>query len=179
MISRIKENSGFTLIETLVTINLSFIAVSLVFSFFLFTQKFISSSISRLEGKNNLYNPLNIVEQEFRQSDQFEIRFLTSSTKILFNNNDQVEITSDSITFFDLWTEDIELSKLIIRNWDNKKFMVENGKLSEYPLFYFEDEKVLHSQDIRLIELMILKDKKEYRYEYSIPPVALRRFKNI
>src|SRR5690606_18781831 len=89
---RIKKESGFTLIETLVAINLSFIAVTMAIGFYLFILKLMTYSSNNVHVNQTDNHSLNIIQGILYKTHDFDIHLKSDS--ILINADKRIIIFS-------------------------------------------------------------------------------------
>lgn len=171
-----KKNNGFTLIETLVSINLAFIAISLVFSFYLFVKSFYESFSSNYIEKYSTTNFFYQLEKTLNNSDEYYIQFLDEKVIIHTNENDSIIITADSISLNGvIYLTDLQTVKL--RSSTDPKgvdFTWAGGVLSPSKPRSIE----LQSQKIHLLSIEIERIKKKYTYVLFTPSHSINHFTN-
>lgn len=172
------DNKGFTLVETLVAINLVLIAVTFIFSFYLFFQKFTGSLSKNYEEKYIIQSLFSKIDLTLRKSDFYTVSWNDNNILIVTENGDSVIITNESISLSNYITvqgsENITLEVILFSN-DRVKF--ESGALTEKPLCI--DESSIISYKIRSIDVRVKLNGKEYAYEIITPAFSNKRFNNV
>lgn len=171
------KNNGFTLIETLVTINLSFITISLIFSFYLFAQKFSESLSQNYLEKYIQTSFLNALEKTLNNGDGYILRFVDDSIIINTNEEDSILISPNSISINRIF-EITNLDSISISiSTDIESYLVkwENGTLTNSN---FENQ-TLESNKILSILFEIVVNKKYYSFNHSPISNSTTHFINI
>ncbi|MDP2362616.1 MAG: hypothetical protein Q8M94_02480 [Ignavibacteria bacterium] len=176
----VKENKGFTLIETLVSINLSFIAISLIFSFYLFAQKFSESLSRNYLDKYIQISFFNNLERTLNNSDEYFINFIEDRIIINTSNEDSIFISQDSISLNGIF-EISRIENLNIRSsTDTEKDMLTwNDGILEDPASLLNQDNILESTSIRTILFEIERNNKVYTYQIFSPASSISHFKDI
>jgi type II secretory pathway component PulJ len=176
----LKNNNGFTLIETLVSINLSFVAISLIFSFYLFAQKF-SESISR--NYTDKYIQMSFfynLERTLSKSDEYFIKFIGNKIIINTSNGDSIYISNDSISLNGIF----EISKLekidisISADTEQDVLSWSDGVLED-PNALLNENNILESNSIHSILFKIERNKKILSYQILSSNASITHLKNI
>lgn len=172
----LNKNSGFTLIETLVAINLSFIAISLIFSFYLFAQKFSESLSRNYTDKYIQISFFNNLEKTLNNSDGYILRLIDDRLIINTSNEDSILILPTSISINEIF----ELSNIdsisISISTDIESYLVkwENGTLTNSN---FENQ-TLKSNKIYSILFKINRSSKKYSFLLITMPNSITQFQN-
>lgn len=172
-----KKNNGFTLIETLVSINLAFIAISLVFSFYLFAKSFYESFSSNYIEKYSTTNFFYQLEKTLNNSDEYYIQLLDEKVIIHTIENDSIIITANSIS----------LNGVInITNLENVKLRSSTDTEVEHFAWISgvlssgnSGSTELQSQKIQSLFFEIERKKTKYSYSIYSPANSIRRFTNL
>lgn len=175
-----KENEGFTLIETLVSINLSFVAISLIFPFYLFAQKFSESLSRSYTDKYIQISFFHNLERTLNNSDEYFINFLQDRIIINTSNDDSIFISQDSISLNGI----LEISKIektnISISTDMEKDIISwnDGVLTD-PTALLNEDNFLESNSIKSILFEFERNNKIYTYQIFSPSTSTSHFKNI
>ena len=176
----LNKNNGFTLIETLVAINLSFIAISLIFSFYLFAQKF-SESLSR--NYTDKYIQMSFfynLENTLSNSDEYFIKFIGNKIIINTSNDDSIFISQDSISLNGIF----EISKLekinisISTDTEQDVLSWSDGVLED-PNALLKEDNFIKSSSIHSIIFEIERNKKSLSYQILSSNASISHLKNI
>jgi type II secretory pathway pseudopilin PulG len=176
----LKNNKGFTLIETLVSINLSFIAISLIFSFYLFAQKFSETLSRNYLDKYIQISSFNNLEKTLKNSDGYFIKFIDD--KIVFNtsNDDSIYISQDSISLNGIYElAKLESFKISISTDTNQEALNWNDGVLEDPASLLNEDNILESNSIKSILFEFERNNKIYIYQIISPYTAISHFKDI
>ncbi len=172
-----KKNNGFTLLETLVSINLAFIAISLVFSFYLFAKSFYESFSSNYIEKYSTTNFFYQLEKKLNNPDEYYIQFLDEKVIIYTIENDSIIITANSISLNGVINitnlENVKLRSST--DIEEEHFAWISGVLSSGNSRSTE----LQSQKIQSLFFEIERKKKKYSYSIYSPTNSIRRFTNL
>lgn len=174
----LKQNKGFTLIETLVAINLMFISVTFIFSFFLFIQKFTGTLSGNFTDKYIMQSLFSKIDLTLRKSDQFIVSFNNNMIYIITDSEDSVIITKESISLTNYNT--VTASDNIISKFNlfsNDRIIFENGTIIENTANITEN--AIHSSVIRSIEIGVEINGKKNVYEIITPAFSVKRFINL
>jgi len=176
----LKNNKGFTLIETLVSINLSFIAISLIFSFYLFSQKFSESLSRNYLDKYIQISFFNNLERTLCNSDYYVIRFVDDWIILNTNSNDSIFISKDSISLNNLFfISNIENLGISISTNTEKEVLNWNGGVLEDPESLLNKDNILESNSIHSILFKFKRNKKFYFYHYFSSNTSISNLKNL
>lgn len=166
--------------ETLVSINLSFIAISFIFSFYLFAQKF-SESLSR--NYTDKYIQLNFfqnLERTLSNSDEYFINILNDRIIINTSNDDSIYISQDSISLNGIF----EISKLeridiSISTDIEQDVLIWNGGVLTDPTALLNENNIFESISIHSILFEIERNKKIYSRQIFSSNASITHLKNI
>lgn len=176
----LRQNNGFTLIETLVAINLSFIAIGFIFSFYLFAQRFTETLSRNFTDKYLIQNFFNKTIGMLKGADYFEIINNNGAISIVTDGLDSILISANSMSLKNILNiTELEKPVITLKLFSDKELILQpeitqnnlsriNG--SDYPL---------QSSKIKCIRFEITKKDKMYSYEYFTPAYAINRFINI
>lgn len=176
----LNKNNGFTLIETLVSINLSFIAISLIFSFYLFAQKFSESLSRNYVDKYTQFGFFNYLEKTLNNCDEYFIAFYEDKIIINTSNEDSILISPNSISINGIF----ELTKLdsiyiSISTDTNQESLNWNSGFLDDPASLLKMSTGFKSNKILSILFEIKRNNKQHSYTlYSIPSSDFK-FQNI
>ena len=174
------KNKGFTLIETLVAINLSFIALTVIISFFLFAKNFSESLSRNYINKYLQISFFNNVENALRNSDNYFINIGDNKTIIKTNNEDSIYFAQDSIALNTIFfISKIEKTEISITTDTDADIVIRNGELVTNPTSLLNENKILESNRIHSISFQIIKNKMKYSYQIFSPAVSVTHFKNL
>lgn len=176
----LKDNKGFTLIETLVSINLSFIAISLIFSFYLFAQKF-SESLSR--NYTDKYIQMSFfynLEKTLSNSYEYFIKFTGNKIIINTSNDDSIYISQDSISLNGIYKiSKIERIDISISTDMEKDVLTWSGGVLTDSNTLLNENNILESNSIHSILFEIERNKKTCSKKIFHPNASISHLKNI
>lgn len=176
----LKNNRGFTLIETLVSINLSFIAISLIFSFYLFAQKF-SESLSR--NYTDKYIQMSFfynLEKTLSNSDEYIIKFIGNKIIINTSTDDSIYISKDSISLNGIFEiSKIERIDISISTDTEQDVLSWSDGVLEDPASLLNENNILESNSIHFILFEFERNKKIYTYQIFSPATSISHFTSI
>ena len=170
----INNQAGFTIIELLVVINISFIAITFIIGFYLFVTKFAGNLKSNEESECEIYNNIFMIEQVLNSSTDFTISSSDSGYKIVTEDSLAITISNNKIG---------TNRGLII---DGLKYINASVKLSDGTTKVFTprenivyDNYTLAKNEIRQLEIDFSTVKNDYSIIYLTLQVSVDQFKNI
>lgn len=176
----LKENRGFTLIETLVSINISLIAISLIFSFYLFAQKFSGSLSRNYTDKYAQMNFFNKLEKILENNDEYFVEIFNNKLLIITSNEDSICFTKDLISLNRIF----EITKLdsiniSIATETNEEITINNCEIHSGLSSSSIIDNTIKSSPINSISFEILYENSKYDYKIFNYPNSINRFQNI
>lgn len=176
----LKKNNGFTLIETLVSINISFIAISLIISFYLFTQKFSESLSKNYTNKYIEISFFNNLERALRKSDEYFINILDDKIIIKTSNDDSIYIAQDSISLNSLFSiSNIENLDISISTDIDNKILIKNCEIISDLTSLLVSKNSIKSNLINSIFFEIKNKKGSFSFKIYNLNISANHFKNI
>ena len=170
---------GFTLMEILVTINVSLILISMGVAFYLFALKFVGMTTKRLQERNNICTVLYNVKQKLQRSENFKFVGEGYKKYLILDEQDTIEIKNNALALIDLYKiEEIANIETKIVLADNDELVIENGKIIQQPM-QFSLEEGIHNYDIAAVKILVEKNEHKYQMEYYNNYQAIKRFNNI
>lgn len=181
------RTDGFTLIELLVAINIAFIAITFIISFYLFSAKFVKDTSSRLDWKENKDAVLFFIEQVLNKSQAFNIKNGDTLEQGKSESNSEIIITTQEGKIIRINRKKISLDKeFSLTGFDDSRIDIElkngffikmiNIKNSGHGINKPTD---ILSAQIKRIQLEIIKDQNIYTLEYNTPAISEFQFQNI
>ncbi len=175
----IKDENGFTLIEILVGINLSLLAVTFLFSFYLFAIKFISATTTKLDEKENISNFLFLFNNSLKKSNQYYFKSTGKEQFFVIDNRDTVSFQSSELQINSLYEIDkVDSYSLTINTIEQTKIILIDGVIKSLP----DDINIqegINSTMINEIEFDFSRKNKNYNFVYINNEYGDKRFKNI
>lgn len=170
----IKQDDGFTLIEVLVTISLSAIAITLIFSFYLFAGKFISTVTSSFEKNQKVNQFIFNLQDTINKSNGFIILIDHNMVIINLENNKKL-IFTDSTVSLDNYYEIKDMSNYNFSiNLENNESIVVSSKAHSSV-----EQKEINASEISNMDITIIYDDNKYNVTYNKPMISTLRFVNI
>ncbi|MBI1937430.1 MAG: type II secretion system protein [Ignavibacteriales bacterium] len=172
----IKDEKGFTLIELMVTINLSFMALAFIISFFLMINKIFIGTTKRAEEKHATYDFFYKLGEMLDKSEQYFIQTNDSTSQIISSggtlNFSAGEITGNKFMYVD----EIEKYEVKVFFISGNSLILANGKAEN--LMTTGETNMYASDSIKSISLMLVKNRiyNSTIYNKQIP---YKRFKNL
>lgn len=132
---------GFTILEVLVAINLSFLALTFTVSFFLFTYRLTSSIQRKIEINNDVNNILFRLEEKLNRADDFVFELTENELLLVIDNKDSVWVTDSLVNFSNIFyleafenfetsiTTDEEVITHLITNSENTERVLVNDEI--------------------------------------------------
>lgn len=176
----IQSNNGFTIIETLVAINISFIAITMIFSFYLFAEKFTKNFSDNYSEKFKLLSSFNLLENTLRKCDEYEIIIQKGSIDIYTSEYDSICITQYSIllnrTFLIDSPENLNISISIS---GQEEFLVRNNIIVTELTELSTSNNIITSTVIDYILFNIENNKHSMSYKIINSSISINHFNNI
>ena len=173
-----KEN-GFTLMEVIVGINLGFLVISVIISFFLFSTKFVRVTTTNLDERQTVNEFILRLNKTFRSASNFNFIQTDSNYIFTINEKDTVLISNNSFSLKSIYDLDnIQKYNLMISSYSNENIIIQNGELLK--AFYNDNWQLqINSGEIKNIDLAFRKDGKSYQFYYVSPDISINKFRNI
>ena len=171
-------NHGFTIVEVLIGINLGFIIITLMISFFLFFNKFYTGFIRKIEAKQNLFNTVYQINEFFTKQETYTVRIDKSGCKIIYNDGRSVTLKKNGI-----WVNNIpaitnlERTALIITLKTGNKIVISNGQVMNGNHDLLKTTG-LYSTHVKSLMLKIEKEEYVTTIYYSTPKYNIKQFVN-
>ncbi len=174
-----EHRNGFTLMELLVGINISFIVITMLVSVYIFLFKFMLSTSRNVEAKINITSGMETLVSELYKCESFELRLDDELISVVTKNNRLIAFDADSISLNDICIitgiENYEMN-VLLKNGESK--YITDGKLVSHKIFG-EEMTALPSHDIKRLNLAVKYKDHIYRAEYFTPEISTNRFTNI
>lgn len=171
-----KSECGFTLIEMIVVINLSFLVFGAITTFYLLTNKYIVGMTNRIEEKQTTLEFFYRFEETLKKADSYSIVFGDTTTVVMcirdtirFGENG---ITSRRIIHLDNLKNNT--IRLCLQNGDS--VIAVNGKVNTTDLMI--NNETIDSDKIRSINLIITR-KNTFQHLITKDAYAEKLFQNI
>lgn len=174
----IKSENGFTLIEVLVGINVAFLALALISSFYLFNVKFVSGITKKVETDIELKSAFYRLQELFSKSEIFWVEDNNKYVSIIYDKKDTVVFAGDCIIIKNLYEiNKLNGYKLICKLANGNEAFIDNGKwiISEKN----EEKKQWLNTDMSMVAGSFLINKKEYNLTLFSAHVSARQFVNL
>ena len=172
----IKEQKGFTLIELMITINLSFLVLAFIVSFYLMISKIFFSTTKRAEEKhvtNDFFYKLN---EMLNKAEWYSFQVSDSSSQIICDRDTvdfyQGKISGSSIMYLD----NIENYETNIFFLSGDSLKISNGRVEN--ILMPGETKVFASDTIKSISIWLEKNRI-YNCSVYNKSIAYKRFKNL
>ncbi len=170
------DRKGFTLIETLVAINLSFIGITMIVSLYLFVVRF-TRTISDQNTNQYLYqNFFFDLEKCLGSSDNYNIENHLQYLILCTDKSDTLLIYKDSLILNGILkiSEFDEKSVKIYKLSDNHPLLI-----ADEDYFLEMPESIIKSREIMSIRFEIKTSKQNFNYEIFTRPFSVNRFANL
>jgi hypothetical protein len=172
----INQEKGFTLIETLVVINLSFFVITMIVSFYLLTNKYFVGTTRTFEEKHAAFDFLFKLEEMLNKSDHYSLA-MKENTVQLINNGDTTLFSGDKIAGHRMSNvEGITKYEFRIKFLSGRILTVDNVNIGK--TFNPGANKVFISDSIESLEFMIEKGKM-YNCNIYNKSIPANRFRNL
>lgn len=174
----LKRSEGFTLVEVLVGISLSFFVISIIIAFFLLVMRITSASTKQLAEKKDIILFIEKLNGYLNKSDHFDVEFERSNL-LISSGEGKIMADSKGISINNTFSLDSTVTyNFELTDKKFRKIILESGK--EISTAAMSDHKMLLSSAmIESIKLTIYKNQKEYELLYRNPAVSSKRFINL
>jgi competence protein ComGC len=174
---RVKENSGFTIIELLVGLNLAFILITLLVSFYLFSAKFASVTSKNMDSKEVLLSSAGKFQELIKKRESFILKRGTEQEILfIFTPRDTVLLSQNSFRVSDFCPENkIENFSLSVSMSDGKELALSGSTASgkEIP------EEGYTSKEINSFRLNVTIKAHEHTFSIIVNRTSENSFKDI
>lgn len=173
-----KEN-GFTLMEVIVGINLGFLVISVIISFFLFSTKFVRVTTTNLDERQTVNEFILRLNKTFRSASNFNFIQTDSNYIFAINEKDTILVGNSSFSLKTIYRlNNIQKYDLIISSYSKENIIIQNGKMLK-AFFNYNRQLQINSGEIKNIDLAFRKDGKSYQFNYVSPDISVNKFRNI
>lgn len=163
------DEKGFTLIEMIVVINLSFIIITAVVSLYLLTNKYFLGTTRRFEEKETTLDFLYKLEEYLSKTDNYTFVVSSDSLQIL-SIRDTINFQKEKITSHILPAiTDIDSMETRLSFLSGNEIIIPDEKTKEW---INPGETVMYSSDSITTVSLLIRRGKEYRttiYNNSTP----------
>lgn len=176
-IGRSNEN-GFTIIEVIVAINLSFLVMTFIVSFFLFTFRLTSSIQKKIEMNHDFNNILFRLEERLRRADEFYLHPSEGNLLLIIDKRDSITFSDSLLNFSNIFVIDSfeKLETEIITDDETITYSFTN---SDEQSMDFHSEEIIFSEMIRSIKFSLTGMNKVFHSEYIRGQNSATGFRNI
>ncbi|HEX3073004.1 MAG TPA: hypothetical protein VHP30_05280 [Ignavibacteriales bacterium] len=172
---KLKREEGFTLIEIMVGINLSFLVLTSIVSVYLLTTKFMNSFSARTEDNQAVATALYSLSTTLEKAESFTL-YSADSMLILQTDNGAVRITRTKISVKDIYKiENIENLRTVISFAKNERIEFDNNGLK---LSSEQDLTFVSGSGIDSIKIDFTRKNKELLFKYTAPEISAKRFES-
>lgn len=176
--NELKKEEGFTLIEILVGINVAFLALALISSFYLFNVKFVSAVTKKVDADIELKTAFYRLQELFSKSEIFWIENNGKYVSIIYDKKDTVFFMENSIRIKNLYEiKKLDEYRIICKLINGTDAFVENGKL--ITAGKNEEIKQWMNTDFSSVFGSFTVNKKEYNLKLFSAYVPARQFVNL
>lgn len=171
-----KDEGGFTLIEILVTINLAFLAVAFIVSFYMLINKVVIGTNKKVEERHVTYDFLYRLNESLNKADWYSFQISDTSSQII-SNRDTIYFTGGSISgrrIMNVDNIDKYGMKIIFLSGDS--LILENGRAADIIL---PDEIRTYAADSISSISLRLERNRVYNWNIYNKRIPCKRFKNL
>ncbi len=171
----LKRSDGFTLIELIVGINLAFLGITFLISFFLIINKTFHNTLEKNSKVNEFYTVLNLMENKINSINI--LRASSEGNKITLSSDSEqiLVIAPDSLILKDNFTLYISDLSTVVNFRDGSAIKIKDGLLSkEKVAFKYQGEN-----QVEFVQLQFNKFGTLHNLIYSPKVYSLRKFVNI
>jgi len=174
----ISKNNGFTLIEILVGINLGFLIITVVVSFFLFSTKFVVSTTKKIDQRQTVNDYLFRFGAKLRKAEQFYFQQNDSLVYCVIDNQDTVSFGKHSSSLMNLYKLDNITDYNIVFNLrSGEEAVISEGILER--TFRGEQNSLIQSSEIVDMKLALHLKDQLYDFKHITPNTSINRFRNM
>jgi hypothetical protein len=145
---------GFTILEVIVAINISFLLLTFIVSFYLFTYRLSSSIGTKISTYNNLNNFLYRVEERLQHADKFYIESKTNQLLIVINDSDSITASDSLLNFSNIFLVN-SFDRFSIEILTDESEVIEYSVPAEEGRSAFSEQAVINSGDINSVQFNI------------------------
>lgn len=154
------NESGFTLVEMIVLVNLSFMIITAVVSLYLLTNKYFLGATRRFEEKETTLDFLYKLEEHLKKTDHYSFVVISDSLQII-SVRDKINFQKDKITSHILPTiTNIDSMETRLSFLSGNEIIVSDEKTKEW---INPGETVIYSSDSITAISLLIRRGKEYR----------------
>lgn len=171
-----KHNSGFTLIEILVSINIGSVIIVITLFFYLFIFKFSANIGKKFNEEIEVTQFLSRLENRLEILDKYEVIISRNLILIPISQTDTVSVCDTLLS---------NVNGYFIKDISNVTYNIQllsgesvGGKLSSIKVNSIESQ-IIKSEDINSINVFFEQQNKKYSLRYTTPYLSKRRFINI
>jgi Tfp pilus assembly protein PilW len=170
----IKNDDGFTLIEILVTMNLTIIAITLIVSFYLFASKFIKAATNHFEKEQKINQFAFNLQDIINKSNGFNILINQNIVLITLESGKKLVFTDSTISLDDYYElKDTQGYNFLINLEDGENIAVNTKAESSI------EQREINAGKIANMNITIAYNDKQYNIIYNKPMISSLRFINI
>ncbi|MBI2417894.1 MAG: hypothetical protein HYV28_08325 [Ignavibacteriales bacterium] len=172
-----ESGNGFTLFETLIGINLSFILVTAVFGFYLLTVKFSSAVRNGVENHGQYVLALNGLTTMLNTADRIYLGSAGNKTWIYSQQKILIDFSASSINCSGEALFNKPDSFMVhIRFINGTETLLQNGREIKQNTGLLNGDNTNSTIDV--IHLFVYKSGTLYNWYYAAPSFAVNRFVN-
>ncbi|MCU7500920.1 MAG: hypothetical protein HF300_17860 [Ignavibacteria bacterium] len=174
---RVKENSGFTIIELLIGLNLAFILITLLVSSYLFSAKFAFVTSMNMDSKEVLLSSAGKFQEFIKKREGFILKRGTEQEILfIFTPRDTVLLSQNSFRVSDFCpVNKIDGFSLRIFLTDGKELLLSGSSAIKEEI----PEEGYTSKDIDSVMLNITMNRHDYIFQIVVSRTSENSFKDI
>ena len=170
------DEKGFTLVELVVVINLSFMIIAAVVSLYLLTNKYFLGTTRRFEEKEITLDFLYKLEEYLSKTDNYAFVASSDSLQIL-SIRDTINFQKDKITSHILPViTDLDSMETRLTFLSGNEIIISDEKTKEW---INPGETVIYSSDSITTVSLLIRRGKEYRTTIYNNPTPYKLFRNL
>jgi len=175
----VNKNNGFTLIEIIVGINIGFLLLTVIVTFFLFSTKFVATTTKKMDERQNINGFLSRLETTLRKADHFYLERLDTNVVCIVNDSDTIVLNNNSFSLMNIYEiKDFkEYSSIIEMQPENQSSI--SDEIVKKSLSDLDQNATVYSGDIKSISIEFSKSNYPYSFCYINPNISINRFRNI
>lgn len=179
---KIEDGRGFTLIEVLVSINLSFIVISIAAASYLLISKFILFFSVNVSEKEFIFNTMGKFEQIITQTEKFDVIISGDSLYAISDMKQLFLIKNNSVNLLDLYilnNLNYVQCEIKLRAINSNRIILWEGSQKQLPLIETSTKYSSNEIETFIINFENSGKKKIFSYTFRLPATSVAQFHNI
>ena len=177
--NRIKKYEGFTVIELIVGINLSFLLITLAISFYLFAYKFIFTTTKRFDQKQNINSFFYYTDKVQNEAETFSLGINDDEIILVSNKSDSIVFCISEIILNGMYEIESPETYSVTCNFIDDDRLIINDSGILYSPYYKELYLDNLSKYLMDLSIQVTKNNHVYSLIFFNSAISSKRFINI